>query len=449
MLKRKFMSTLERWKETKNKNCLLVKGVRQCGKTFIIREFGKARYERFIEVNFISKPEMKSVFNGNLDVDTMIQGIKLIMGNVEFIPGKTLLFLDEIQECPNARTSLKFWAEDNRIDVVASGSLLGIDYKNIVSIPVGYETQVDMYPLDFEEFLWAEGIQPEIIDELDGYISGNRMIPDAIHNGMLKHFKEYMVVGGMPDVVNTYMESRDYYLVQGVQDRILRDYQDDIAKYAENSERIKARNCYQSIPAQLSKENHKFQFSLLEKKGTSRKYESSLEWLTAAGLVVSSHNVSAPWFPLIAYKKEDQFRIYLSDIGLFTAMFGFQMKQAILHDTLEGPAKGGIYESAIADLFYKAGLPLYYFKKEDSTLELEFLLEQDARIVPVEVKAKRGTSRSLNEILKNDSIPKGYKLTSQNTGVVEKKITLPFYMGLYITRLTQDASHEISSEYIR
>ncbi|MCF0141653.1 MAG: ATP-binding protein [Mogibacterium sp.] len=432
MLKRKFMDTLEMWKNTKDKKCLLVKGVRQCGKTFIIREFGKANYENFIEINFISKPELKNAFNGNLDVDTMIQGVKLLMGNVNFVPGKTLLFLDEIQDCPNARTSLKFWAEDNRFDVVASGSLLGIDYKDIVSIPVGYEIQVDMYPLDFEEFLWAVGVPSDLIEGMGRHISGEEVIPDAVHYAMLKRFKEYLAVGGMPDVVNAYIETKDYQQVQNVQDRILRDYQDDIAKYANNSDRIKARNCYMSIPAQLSKENHKFQYSVVEKKGTARKFESSIDWLLEAGMAVASYNVSAPSFPLIAYKKPDQFRIYLSDIGLFTAMFGFQMKQAILTDTLEGPAKGGIYESAIADLLYKAGNKLYYYKREDSTLEIEFLTERDAKVVPVEVKAKKGASRSLNEILKRDSISVGYKLTSQNAGVVEKKITLPLYMGMCI-----------------
>lgn len=432
MLKRKFYNTLENWKNTKNRNCLLVKGVRQCGKTFIIREFASANYDNFIEINFILNPVAKKAFDSTLDVKTMIQGIQMNVANANFVPGKTLLFLDEIQECPNARTSLKSWAMDNRFDVIASGSLLGIDYKDIVSIPVGYETQLDMYPLDFEEFLWAKGVNEDIISGLRKFVSGEEKIPDAIHDSMLRNFREYIVVGGMPDVVNEFLNSNEYLKVQEVQDRIIRDYQDDIAKYANGVQRINARKCYMSIPQQLSKENHKFQYSVVEKKSTARKFESSIDWLVASGMVTLSYNISTIMFPLKAYEKSDQFRVYLSDIGLFTAMFGFQIKQTILDDSLQGNAKGGIYESAIADILYKNGNSLHYYKKDDSTLEIEFLLERNGKIIPIEVKAKKGSSRSLNEVLKNNDIVKGYKLTSQNTGVIDKKITLPWYISFFI-----------------
>ncbi len=432
MLKRKMMEELKSWKAGKKKDCLLIRGVRQCGKTFIIRRFGQEFYENVIEINFIERPELIAAFGGDLDVDTLIRNITLLMPSMKFHPGKTLLFFDEIQECPAARTSLKFWAQDQRFDVIASGSLLGISYKDIVSIPVGYETQVDMYPLDFEEFLWAMGVESELLSDLQRYVSGEMKIPDGVHTAMMRYLKMYMIIGGMPEVVSSFLETGDYEVVHRMQERILRDYQDDIAKYAQNADRIKAKACYQSIPRQLSKDNHKFQYSLVEKKGTSRKFESSLEWLKAADMIYCAYNVSMPMFPLAAYAKEDQFRVYLSDIGLFTAMFGYQMKTAVLNDTLEGPAKGGIYESLIADILFKSGNRLYYYKKEDSTLEIEFLLEREASVVPVEVKAKRGSSRSLNELLKDERIRRGYKLTAQNAGITENKITLPLYLALFI-----------------
>ena len=433
MLRRKIYDKLLAWKKrTGKKDAILLRGVRQCGKTYIVREFGKREYKNFIEINFIERPDMQAVFSGNLDVDNMVQQIKLSMPGCQFIPGETLLFLDEIQDAPNARTSLKFWTQDGRFDCIASGSLLGIDYKNEVSIPVGYEQQLIMRTLDFEEFLWALGVEGNLKEMLAPYVDGTKRVPEAMHNSLNKYLQEYMVVGGLPEVVDTYIATKDFYQVHLLQEKILRDYQDDIAKYALNQDKIKAKQCFLSIPRQLSKENHKFQYSVVEKKATARKFTSSLDWLHNAGLIDFAYNVNSPWFPLKAYVKEDQFRVYLCDIGLLVAMYGYQMKIALLSDALEGPAKGGIYESLVADILAKRGEELYYYKKEDSTLEIEFIIERDCKLVPVEVKARKGSTRSLNELLKMDNIERGYKLTAQNTGVVEKKITLPLYMAAII-----------------
>ena len=433
MLRRKIYDKLLAWKKrTGKKDAILLRGVRQCGKTYIVREFGKREYKNFIEINFIERPDMQAVFSGNLDVDSMVQQIKLSMPGCQFIPGETLLFLDEIQDAPNARTSLKFWTQDGRFDCIASGSLLGIDYKNEVSIPVGYEQQLIMRTLDFEEFIWALGAEVNLKEMLAPYVDGAKRVPEAMHNSLNKYLQEYMVVGGLPEVVDTYIATKDFYQVHLLQEKILRDYQDDIAKYALNQDKIKAKQCFLSIPRQLSKENHKFQYSVVEKKATARKFTSSLDWLHNAGLIDFAYNVNSPWFPLKAYVKEDQFRVYLCDIGLLVAMYGYQLKIALLSDALEGPAKGGIYESLVADILAKRGEELYYYKKEDSTLEIEFILERDCKLVPVEVKARKGSTRSLNELLKMDNIERGYKLTAQNTGVVEKKITLPLYMAAII-----------------
>lgn len=433
MLPRKIYDKLLAWKNSAGKkDAVLLRGVRQCGKTYIVREFGKREYKNFIEINFIERPDMQAVFSGNLDVDSMVQQIKLSMPGCQFIPGETLLFMDEIQDAPNARTSLKFWIQDGRFDCIASGSLLGIDYKNEVSIPVGYEQQLIMRTLDFEEFLWALGVEVNLKEMLAPYIDGVKRVPEAMHNSLNKYLQEYMVVGGLPEVVDTYIATKDFYQVHLLQEKILRDYQDDIAKYALNQDKIKAKQCFLSIPRQLSKENHKFQYSVVEKKATARKFTSSLDWLHNAGLIDFAYNVNSPWFPLKAYVKEDQFRVYLCDIGLLVAMYGYQLKIALLSDALEGPVKGGIYESLVADILAKRGEELYYYKKEDSTLEIEFILERDCKLVPVEVKARKGSTRSLNELLKMDNIERGYKLTAQNTGVVEKKITLPLYMAAII-----------------
>lgn len=433
MLRRKIYDKLLAWKNNKGKkDAILLRGVRQCGKTYIVREFGKREYKNFIEINFIERPDMQAVFSGNLDVDNMVQQIKLSMPGCQFIPGETLLFLDEIQDVPNARTSLKFWTQDGRFDCIASGSLLGMDYKNEVSIPVGYERQLIMRTLDFEEFIWALGAEVNLKEMLAPYVDGAKRVPEAMHNSLNKYLQEYMVVGGLPEVVDTYIATKDFYQVHLLQEKILRDYKDDIAKYALNQDKIKAKQCFLSIPRQLSKENHKFQYSVIEKKATARKFTSSLDWLHNAGLIDFAYNVNSPWFPLKAHVKEDQFRVYLCDIGLLVAMYGYQLKIALLSDALEGPAKGGIYESLVADILAKRGEELYYYKKEDSTLEIEFILERDCKLVPVEVKARKGSTRSLNELLKMDNIERGYKLTAQNTGVVEKKITLPLYMAAII-----------------
>lgn len=433
MLRRKIYDKLLAWKNNKGKkDAILLRGVRQCGKTYIVRDFGKREYKNFIEINFIERPDMQAVFSGNLDVDNMVQQIKLSMPGCQFIPGETLLFLDEIQDVPNARTSLKFWTQDGRFDCIASGSLLGMDYKNEVSIPVGYEQQLIMRTLDFEEFIWALGAEVNLKEMLAPYVDGAKRVPEAMHNSLNKYLQEYMVVGGLPEVVDTYIATKDFYQVHLLQEKILRDYQDDIAKYALNQDKIKAKQCFLSIPRQLSKENHKFQYSVVEKKATARKFTSSLDWLHNAGLIDFAYNVNSPWFPLKAHVKEDQFRVYLCDIGLLVAMYGYQLKIALLSDALEGPAKGGIYESLVADILAKRGEELYYYKKEDSTLEIEFILERECKLVPVEVKARKGSTRSLNELLKMDNIERGYKLTAQNTGVVEKKITLPLYMAAII-----------------
>lgn len=432
MLKRKFYNKLSEWKNRKDKTCLLVKGARQIGKTFIIDLFGRENYSSYIYINFIEMPQAKDIFNGELTASEIYKRITLFLPEVKYIDNSTLLFLDEIQECPNARTALKFLAPDKRIDVIASGSLLGIQYKSIPSIPVGYEEQVEMYSLDFEEFLWASGYDEEKIALIKEYFDKKEKVPETIHSKISALLREYITVGGMPAVVNKYIKTHHFGEVHAIQQMILDSISDDISKYASGSEKIKAKNAYLSIPKQLAKENKKFQFSVVEKNATARKYENSIEWLRDASLVRLCYNVSAPDFPLNAYEKDNQYKLYLSDIGLLTAMYGFDMKKAVIDNTLKGNVKGGIYENLVYDILSKRGYRLCYYRTDNGSEELEFLLSKNAEIIPVEVKAGNGSSVSLNKLLEKDDIPYGYKLISGNVGVNEKKIVLPVYMAMFI-----------------
>lgn len=432
MLKRKFYDRLIKWKNNKNQSCLLVKGARQIGKTYIIDYFGKNNYASYIHINFIESPQTKDIFNDELSAEEIYKRMTLIMPEIKFLENDTLIFLDEIQECPNARTALKFLAIDGRFDIVASGSLLGISYREVTSIPVGYETQVEMYSLDFEEYLWAIGYEETKIQILKEYFDRQEKVPEAIHNTMMKHLREYITVGGMPAVVNQFIKSKHFGEVQEQQQRILDSYFDDISKYASKTEKPKVKNCYLSVPKQLAKENKKFQFSVVEKKATARKYENSVEWLRNANLVRLCYNVSAPEFPLAAYEKGGQYKMYISDIGLLVALYGFEIKKTIIDDTLGGNAKGGIYENLIADMLTKRGYKLNYYRTDNGSVEVELLISKDAKIIPIEVKANNGSTVSLNEMLKRTGIPYGYRLISGNVGVNDKKIVMPLYMAMFL-----------------
>lgn len=427
MLKRKILNDLINWKNTKDKECLLVKGARQVGKTYIIEEFGKNYYDNYVYLNFFRNPNLKNIFEGSLEASEIYKKMSIYIPNFKLVPN-TLIFLDEIQECPNARTALKFLAIDNKYDVIASGS----SYKSVPSIPVGYERQLTMYSLDFEEFLWAIGFNENSISYIKEHFENHKKIENGINDEMFRKLREYIVVGGMPDVVNTFIETNNFSDVQKAQDKILFDYNDDIIKYAKNVEKPKIRKCYNSIPKQLAKENKKFQYSVVEKGSTSRKYADSVQWLVDANLVIPVYNVSNPILPLDAYSKEDYFKIYLNDIGLICAMYGFDIKAPILENSLSGSAKGGIYENLICDILTKRGYKLHFYKNDDNTQELEFLITQNSKIIPIEVKAGNSASVSLNNFIIKYKPPYAYKLITGNIGVSKTKITLPLYMAMFI-----------------
>lgn len=435
MLKRKITEQINNWASNKNRKCLVIQGARQTGKTYIIERFAEENYEELLEINFKEMPSAAEIFSGDLIVDYMITAMKFRFPEKNIIPGKTLIFLDEIQECEEAITSLKFWAIDNRFDVIASGSLLGIDYKRASSYPVGYVDYLRMTGLDFEEFLWGMGITCDMIETIKSYLQARSMVPDSIHSDMMKLYREYVSVGGMPEVVQKYIDTRDFREVDRIQKSILQGYLYDIAHYATSEEKVKAEKCYLSIAKQLlDKENHKFQYKEIAPGGRAQKYYSSIEWLLRADIINLSRSVSDIRFDLDDYSKDESFRAYTTDLSLLMAMKDFSLKQYIVENTITGNSKGGIFECAVADALYKKGYRLYYYKNDTTKKEIDILIQKSGTIVPIEVKGGNGRANSLKALLKNNSeIHLAYKFADANIGTSEDGIvTLPLYMASFI-----------------
>ena len=439
MLKRKFTEALKQWKNTKKRECLLVNGARQVGKTFIIDVFGRENYQSYIYLNLFKNPEYKQIFEGELEPTEIYKRISLLVKNVKFIEGDTLIFIDEIQACSKARTALKFLAMDDKYDIIASGSLLGLHYNklnqenaNEISIPVGYEREVEMHSLDFEEFLWATGVSESAIENLKEYYEQKKALPDSVKDLYQNKLREYLVVGGMPAVVNAFVETSNFQEAFKVQQKIFKAYEDDIQHYATNTERPKIRACYYSIPRQLAKEYSKFQYKTVEKNGNAKKYGNALDWLVDAGLIKRVHNVSLPEMPLRAYEQPENFKVYVTDVGLATHQFGFETQSALLRKELKGHAKGGIYENLIFDILHKRGLALNYYKNGENTQEIEFVFERSGEVVPVEVKSRNGLTTSMNEFIKRYSPTLAIKLIDGNVGVDGNKVSLPQFMAIFL-----------------
>lgn len=435
MLKRKAMNSLKNWINTKDKKCLIVQGARQTGKTYLIERFAEEKYEELLEINFKEMPSAASVFSGDLNVDNMVMALRFRFPEKKVIPGKTLIFLDEIQECQEAITSLKFWAIDNRYDVIASGSLLGIDYKRASSYPVGYVDYIKMYGLDFEEFLWGMGLSEDLIENIYSYLRTKTVIPESINLQMMDFYRQYIAIGGMPEVVQTYIDTKDFREVDRKQKNLLQDYQYDIAHYATAEEKVKAEKCYLTLAKQiLDKENHKFQYREVEHGGRAQKYYSSIEWLLRADLIHLSKLVTNVKYDLDDYSRDDFFRAYTTDLSLLLAMKDFSLKQRIVENSLEGNTKGGIYECAIADALHKKGYNLYFYKNETTKKEIDVIIQKDGEIIPIEIKSGNSRANSLKSLLKNNSdVTISYKFIDGNIGESEEGIvTFPLYMSAFL-----------------
>ena len=435
MLKRKVMHYIKKWVDSKNKKCLVIQGARQTGKTYIVERFAEENYEEIVEINFKQIPSAMDIFSGDLTVDNMVMAMRFRFPEKKIIPGKTMIFLDEIQECQEAITSLKFWALDNRYDVITSGSLLGIDYKRASSYPVGYVDYLRMYGIDFEEFLWGMGISDDMINKIRDYFESRSIIPEAINSQMMSYYRQYIAIGGMPEAVQKYIDTKDFREVDRIQRNLLQGYQYDIAHYATAEEKVKAEKCYLSLAKQLlDKENHKFQYKEVEHGGRAQKFFSSIEWLLRADMVHLCKRVTDIRFDLDDYARDDFFRAYTTDLSLLMAMKDFSLKQHIVENTLSGNSKGGIFECAIADALYKKGYQLYFYKNETSKKEIDVIIQQDGKVVPIEVKSGNTRANSLKSLMrKNKDICLGYKFIDGNIGVSEDGIiTLPLYMIIFV-----------------
>ena len=445
MLRRKIEEILLAWKEETNHKPIVIKGCRQCGKTFSVQKFAHDHYRHVVYLNFMLNPDYAIAFEGSKAIDDIIINISAMIPGSVFEPQQTCLILDEIQECTAARTALKFFKMDGRFDVIATGSLLGVrgygtrryqskEESAKTSIPVGYETIVDMYPLDFEEFLWANGITEPIINKVKECLEQEKPVPEALHLRFRQLILLYTVVGGMPAVVNIFIEKHDLGRVLQEQRNIIEEYEDDMIKYANEADKPKIRECFESIPQQLSKENKKFQYSVVRKNSKASQYQGSLQWIEDAGIICRCRNLNITELPLDGNSIPDSFKVYMADTGLFVAMLEDGTQFDILQGNLFG-YKGAIFENLIADIFTKMKRKLYYFRK-DSGLEVDFVMRYKGECVLVEVKAKDGNTKSTKTILEH---PEKYhvfhaiKLGDYNVGKKKKALlTLPLYMAFLL-----------------
>ena len=436
MLRRKIQESLLRWSHSSNRLPLVIKGCRQCGKTFSVLEFARRNYEHVVYLDFFRNAEYASIFSGSLEVDQLTLMMSALLGpEAVFEPGKTVIVLDEIQECPDARTSLKFFKLDGRYDVICTGSLLGVrGYgKAPRSIPVGYETVVDMYPLDFEEFLWANGITAPMIELLSKCLNEEKPVPEALHRRMRQLLLQYTVVGGMPAAVQLFVDTKQAASVLRLQRDIVRSYEDDMIKYAEKSDKGRIAECFQSIPRQLSKENKKFQYATVKKGATAKQYAGSLQWIEDAGIISRCYNLNFPELPLDGNAIENVFKIYMKDTGLFISMLEDGTQFDVLQGKLYG-YKGAIFENLIADIFSKMGRRLYYYHK-DSGLEIDFVIRWRGESTLVEVKAATGNAKSAKTILRHPEkyhVSQCIKLGDYNVGRQGQFLTLPLYMAFLL-----------------
>lgn len=438
MLRRKIEEVLIKWKNTPDHKPLIIKGCRQCGKTFSVNAFAKEHYTHVVYLNFFEHPDYKLAFEGSKQIDSIVMNLTALLPNSRFVSGQTCIILDEIQECSAARTALKFFKIDGRYDVIATGSLLGVHgYKgnetDYNSIPVGYEQHIEMFPLDFEEFLWANGISQEIIALVTKSLQDRQPISPAIHQRMRQLMLEYVVVGGMPEVVNRFITTHNMSDVLEEQRSIITGYKEDMVKYATNEDKVRLRAAFDSIPRQLSKENKKFQFSVIKKGARAKEYITGIQWLEDAGIIIRCRNLSITELPLEGNAIEDSFKVYMRDTGLFVSMLEDGTQFDILQGRLYG-YKGAIFENLIADIFTKMGRKLYYYRK-DSGLEIDFVIRYHGECVLVEVKASTGNTKSTKTILQHPDkyhVHHAIKLGDYNIGEKDGVLTLPLYMAFLL-----------------
>lgn len=441
LLKRKIDKYLIEWKNNPDRKPLIVKGARQIGKTESIRNFAKNNYKSIIEINFVLQKQYKDIFDDGFEVDTIIKNISLRNPNLEFIPGNTLIFFDELQDCINCATSLKAFNQDGRYDVICSGSLMGINYNEIESNSVGNKEDYEMHSMDFEEFLWAKGYKEEQIEDLYQHMKNTVPLSNTELSVMFDNFKEYMIIGGMPAIVNTFITNNNYSGTLKMQKQILLDYEEDITKYAKGLDQAKILNVYRKIPVFLGNENKKFQISKVESGARNREYIGTLEWLDNAGIINICHCLEQPELPLGGNYNPDNYRIYFRDTGLLIGSLDEEAQEDLRNNKNFNTYKGAIYENMIADMLVKEGYKLYFYKNEKGTVEMDFFVRDANSLIPVEVKATDGATASLNNLINSEKyrdIRHGIKLCYKNIGFNGKFYTFPYFLTFLLKRYLKE-----------
>ena len=436
MMKRKIDLYLQDWKQDSTHKPLIVRGARQVGKTFSVRQFGKT-YSSFIEINFVTHPEFKGIFSQGYSVDEVIRQISFLNPQFQFIENETLIFFDEMQEFPDCATCLKFFREDHRFDVICSGSMMGLNYKEIASNSVGHKTDYTMHSLDFEEFLWAKGYKDDQIEDLLQHLVTITPFSTLEMDIMNELFLEYAVIGGMPAIVNRFIETGNYSGILEMQRQLVFDYEEDITKYARGIDKAKIKNVYRNIPFFLAKDNKKFQITKVAAHARSREYVGCVEWLEDAGIVNVCHCLNFPELPLKGNYDESKYKVYYHDNGLLMANLDEESAQDLRRNKNLGVYKGAVYENIVAEALTKMGYDIYYYKKDNSQLEMDFFLRDTDSLIPVEVKAKDGATVSLNTLIDSHTYPDikyGIKLCNKNIGFNEKFYTFPYFCAFLLKR---------------
>ena len=438
--KRKIDEFLADWKNNHSRKPLIIKGARQIGKTESILHFANENYENVVYINFALDKKYTTIVNDGYDVETVVKNITLINPSTRFIPDKTLIVFDEIQEYPDIATSLKAFNLDKRYDVICSGSMLGINYRKIHSNSVGSKTDYEMFSMDFEEFLWAKGYEDTAINSILEHMISLTPFSETELSVYKSLFLDYCVLGGMPDVIKGYIKTGTFSQSLEIQGQIRLDYEEDVRKYAEGLDQAKIISVYRSIPAQLAKENKKFQFSIIDKKARSREYTGCIEWLIDAGVVTECNCLNYPELPLKGNVDNSKYKLYYPDTGLLISALDEEAQEDLRVNKNLGVYKGALYENFVAEAFVKQGLGLFYYKKDNSTLEEDFFVRSKNELIPVEVKSNNDSSKSLTALIKSDryaDIKHGIKLGDFNVGVANNIYTFPYFCAFMLKAYLQ------------
>lgn len=437
LLRRKIDEYLKNWKENKDKMPLIIKGARQVGKTASILQFANDNYKHVVAINFVLQQKYKAIFEDGYEVDSIIQNLTLIDPSLVFEPGSTLIFFDEMQDCPACATSLKAFKIDGRYDVICSGSLMGINYREIESNSVGYKEDYTMHSMDFEEFLWAKGYTDDFVEDLFRHMHEVKPLSKLQMDVLFELFRDYATIGGMPEVVNTYIRNKNFSGTYAIQQQLLKDYEEDITKYVEGLDKAKVKAVYNHISTFLAKENKRFQITKIAKNARNRDYIGCVEWLADAGVINICYCLNQPELPLKGNYDPKLYKIYYKDTGLLIASLDEEAQDDLRANKNLGTYKGAIYENIVGDMLVKQGYDLYYYSNDKPSIEMDFFLRDANSLIPVEVKANDNATPSLNNLLKEYKYPDvkyGIKLCYKNIGFNGKFYTFPYFLTFLLKR---------------